>query len=345
MRVLVTGGAGYIGSHTVVKLLNLGHDPIVVDSFANSSPVAIDRIEQITGRRPQLHTVDLVDAEATARVVADSRPDSVIHFAGLKAVGESVAEPLSYYTNNIVSTLNLLEAMQAEGVRDLVFSSSATVYGDGRTPPFREDAERLEATNPYGQTKVMIERILSDLARSDETWNIALLRYFNPIGAHPSGLIGEDPQGVPNNVAPYIAQVAVGRLPFLAVYGDDYATSDGTGERDYIHVEDLANGHVAALNALQTSGGLHTWNLGTGSATSVLQLVAAFERAAGRDIPSRIVERRPGDIAQAWADPALAAAELGWAAEFNVDDMARDAWNWQSRNPHGYQTAAPEPTA
>jgi UDP-glucose 4-epimerase len=341
LRVLVTGGAGYIGSHTVVKLLSLGHEPVVVDNFANSSPVAIDRIEQIAGRRPQLHAVDLLDADAITRVIEDSRPDSVIHFAGLKAVGESVGQPLDYYTNNVVSTLNLLGAMRAADVRDLVFSSSATVYGDKRTPPFREDAEHLEATNPYGQTKVMIERILKDLALSDGSWNIALLRYFNPIGAHPSGLIGEDPQGIPNNVAPYIAQVAVGRLPLLSVYGNDYATGDGTGERDYIHVEDLASGHVAALNALRKSPGLHTWNLGTGSATSVLQLVAAFERAAGREIPYQVVDRRPGDIAQAWADPSLAAAELGWTAELTIDDMARDAWNWQSRNPRGYEASAP----
>lgn len=340
MRVLVTGGAGYVGSHTVVKLLALGHEPIVVDNFVNSSPVAIDRIEQITGRRPELYTVDLVDAEAIARVVEDVRPESAIHFAGLKAVGESVSEPLTYYTTNIVSTLNLLEALRAHDVRDLVFSSSATVYGDGRVPPFREDAQQLEATNPYGQTKVMIERILSDVARADGSWNIALLRYFNPIGAHPSGLIGEDPQGVPNNVAPYIAQVAIGRFPQLSVFGNDYATSDGTGERDYIHVEDLAEGHVAALEKLTTSPGLHTWNLGTGNATSVLELLAAFERASGRDIPYQIVDRRPGDIAQAWADPSLATAELGWEARRTVDDMARDAWNWQSRNPQGYATAA-----
>lgn len=340
MRVLVTGGAGYIGSHTVVKLIDLGHEPVIVDNFSNSSPVVIDRIEQITGTRPVVYELDLVNREATVDVVGSVGADAVIHFAGLKAVGESVAEPLRYYTNNLVSTLNLLDALRDTGLRNFVFSSSATVYGDGRVPPFQEDADRLEATNPYGQTKVMIERVLSDLAHADTTWNIALLRYFNPIGAHPSGLIGEDPRGVPNNIAPYISQVAVGRRERLSVYGDDYPTSDGTGERDYVHVQDLASGHVAALATLQSAPGLHTWNLGTGRATSVLQLVAAFERAAGRAVPYDIVARRPGDIAQAWADPSLAQREMGWTAEYGVEEMARDAWRWQVQNPEGYTSSS-----
>lgn len=336
MRVLVTGGAGYIGSHTVVRLVAAGHDVIIVDDFSNSSPIVLDRIERIAQIRPQCFPVDLLDAENLSDVLRTTAPDAVIHFAGLKAVGESVEQPLRYYRHNLDSTFNLLEAMGDAGVKTLVFSSSATVYGDQRTPPFREDATHLEATNPYGQTKVMIERVLGDIARADPAWNIAVLRYFNPIGAHPSGLMGEDPRGVPNNVAPYISQVAVGRLPFLSIYGDDYATADGTGERDYIHVQDLASGHVAALAALADSPGLHTWNLGTGRATSVLQLVDAFRRVSGMPIPARVVDRRPGDIARAWADPTLAERELDWQAEHTVDDMARDAWNWQSRNPRGF---------
>ncbi|APZ35044.1 UDP-glucose 4-epimerase GalE [Microbacterium aurum] len=336
MRVLVTGGAGFIGSHTVVKLIEAGHEPIIVDSFINSSPVVIDRIEQITGRRPSLHAIDLTDRGDTDRAVSEAAPDAVIHFAGLKAVGESVSEPLRYYRNNIVSTLNLVDAMESAGVRRLVFSSSATVYGDRRVPPFREDADLLEATNPYGQTKVMIERILSDLSRAAANWDIALLRYFNPVGAHPSGLIGENPRGIPNNIAPYITQVAVGRLPELSVYGGDYATADGTGARDYIHVQDLADGHITALTTLDQARGLRIWNLGTGVATTVLELVDAFERASGTKIPYTIIERRAGDIASAWADPTLAQEQMGWSARLTLDDMARDAWHWQQLNPHGF---------
>ncbi|MBP5803964.1 UDP-glucose 4-epimerase GalE [Microbacterium maritypicum] len=336
MRVLVTGGAGYIGSHTLVALLERGHEVFVIDSFANSSPRALERVEQITGRAPVYFDLDLRDDAGVDEVFSSVSPDAVIHFAGLKAVGESVAEPLRYYAHNLDSTFSLLRAMSTHGVRRLVFSSSATVYGDTRDSPYEEDGGPLDATNPYGQTKVMLERILTDVAQADPSWSIALLRYFNPIGAHESGLIGEDPNGIPNNLAPYISQVAVGRLPHVNVFGADYPTADGTGERDYIHVVDLAEGHVAALEKLNGSQGVRAWNLGTGRATSVLALIKAFEAATGTEIPYRIADRREGDLAQAWADTRRAAEELGWTASRDVETMAVDAWRWQSRNPRGY---------
>lgn len=338
MRVLVTGGAGYIGSHTILTLLERGDDVIVVDNFANSSPIALDRVAGIAGRSPRLHRMDVSDESALDAVFAAEKPEAVIHFAGLKAVGESVAEPLRYYSENLGTTFALLSTMQRHDVRTLVFSSSATVYGDHQNAPYREDGGLLEASNPYGQTKVMLERVLTDVAQADPRWRIALLRYFNPIGAHESGLIGEDPHGVPNNLAPYVAQVAVGRLPEVGVFGDDYATADGTGERDYIHVVDLAEGHVAALEHLRTHEGIRAWNLGTGRATSVLELIAAFENASGRPIPHRVLPRREGDLAQAWADTTRAEQELGWRARRGVAEMAEDAWRWQSGNPQGYDT-------
>ena len=337
MRVLVTGGAGYIGSHTVLALLERGHDVIVVDDFTNSSPVALDRVTALAGRTPLLHRMDVADEPALDAVFDEELPEAVIHFAGLKAVGESVADPLRYYSANLGTTLSLLAVMQRHDVRTLVFSSSATVYGDQQTAPYREDGGRLEAANPYGRTKVMIERILTDVAQTDPTWRIALLRYFNPVGAHKSGLIGEDPRGVPNNLAPYVAQVAVGRLPEVGVFGDDYPTADGTGERDYIHVADLAEGHIAALEHLCARTGVRAWNLGTGRATSVIELITAFEKASGRPIPYRVLPRREGDLAQAWADTARAESELGWHARRDIAEMAEDAWRWQSSNPRGYE--------
>lgn len=336
MRVLVTGGAGYIGSHTAVSLLERGHDVVLVDSLDNSSRTAVERITQIAGRQPSFHELDVRDEAALSAVFLEERPDAVIHFAGLKAVGESVAEPLRYYSHNLDSTFALLRTMTAHGVHNLVFSSSATVYGEGQEAPYAEDGGLLHATNPYGQTKVMLERILSDIAHADPRWNIALLRYFNPIGAHESGLIGEDPNGIPNNLAPYISQVAIGRLPQVGVFGADYPTADGTGERDYIHVVDLAEGHVAALDKLREPIGVRAWNLGTGRATSVFALIQAFEAACGKSIPYQVQPRRAGDLAQAWADTTRAETELGWRASRDIDAMARDAWRWQSQNPHGY---------
>jgi len=338
MRVLVTGGAGYIGSHTVLALLERGDDVIVIDNFANSAPVALERVASIAGRTARVHPIDIADAAGLDAVFAAEKPDAVIHFAGLKAVGESVAEPLRYYSENLGITFALLAAMQRHEVRTLVFSSSATVYGDHQPVPYREDGGPLDASNPYGQTKVMIERILTDAAQADPRWRIALLRYFNPIGAHASGLIGEDPRGVPNNLAPYVAQVAVGRLAEVGVFGDDYPTADGTGERDYIHVVDLAAGHIAALEHLRTREGVRAWNLGTGRGTSVLELIAAFERASGQPIPRRVLPRRPGDLAQTWADTARAESELGWRAQRDIVDMAEDSWRWQSANPQGYDS-------
>lgn len=338
MRVLVTGGAGYIGSHTVLALLERGDDVIVVDNFANSSPVSLERVTRIAGRAPRVHELDVADAAALDAVFAEEKPEAVIHFAGLKAVGESVAEPLRYYSENLGTTFALLAAMQRHDVHTLVFSSSATVYGDHQPVPYREEGGLLDASNPYGQTKVMIERILADAAQADPRWRIALLRYFNPIGAHESGLIGEDPRGIPNNLAPYVAQVAVGRLAEVGVFGDDYPTADGTGERDYIHVVDLAAGHVAALEHLRTHEGVRAWNLGTGQGTSVLQLIAAFEKASGRPIPRRIQPRRGGDLAQTWADTTRAESELGWRAQRDIVDMAADTWRWQSANPQGYDS-------
>ncbi len=342
MRVLVSGGAGYIGSHTVISLLEAGHDVLVVDDFSNSKPTVMPRLEAIAGRSIPLVVADLADLTAARSVFADAGAspagpiEAVIHFAGYKAVGESVAKPVEYYANNIGSTLSLLTAMGEYDVRRLVFSSSATVYGANPPVPMTEDLP-TSATNPYGWTKVMIEQILRDVAVADSSWRIALLRYFNPVGAHASGTIGEDPSDIPNNLMPFIAQVAVGRRPELSVFGDDYPTVDGTGVRDYIHVVDLAAGHVAALDALDgRPEPVSTWNLGTGRGTSVLELVKAFERASGRPIPYRIVARRPGDIAASYADPARAHADLGWTARRTVDDMCADSWRWQSGNPNGY---------
>ncbi|MBO4934108.1 MAG: UDP-glucose 4-epimerase GalE [Clostridia bacterium] len=334
MKLLITGGAGYIGSHTCVELLNAGHDVVVVDNLANSKSAALERVKEITGRDFSFRKVDLLDREALEKVFADERPEGVIHFAGLKAVGESVAKPLEYYHNNIVGTINLLEMMRKYDAKRLVFSSSATVYGDPASVPITEDFP-LSVTNPYGRTKLMIEDILRDLYRSDDSWSIVLLRYFNPVGAHESGRIGEDPAGIPNNLMPYISQVAAGKLKRLRVFGNDYPTPDGTGVRDYIHVVDLAKGHIAALKKLSANG-IYTYNLGTGRGYSVLDAVKAFEKANGLEIPYDIVERRPGDIAECYADPALAEKELGWHAEKDLVDMCRDAWNWQKNNPDGY---------
>lgn len=337
MRILVTGGAGYIGSHTVVQLVESGHEVTVVDNFVNSSPAVVPRIEAITGRPLPVHEIDLTDAGATQQLFDEVPLDAVIHFAGLKAVGESVERPLEYYRNNLGSTLSLLGAMASHDVRQLVFSSSATVYGPNPPVPATEVLP-TSATNPYGWTKVMLEQVLRDVAASDDRWRIALLRYFNPGGAHPSGTIGEDPADIPNNLLPYIAQVAVGRRDQLNVFGDDYDTPDGTGVRDYIHVDDLAQGHIAALEHLETmTETVGTWNLGTGLGTSVLELADAFARASGVEIPHLIRPRRPGDVASSYADPSLAQAELGWRATRTVDDICADSWRWQSRNPDGYR--------
>jgi UDP-glucose 4-epimerase len=336
MKVLVTGGAGYIGSHTCVELLVAGHDVVVVDNLKNSKRAALERVRDITGREPGFVQADLRDAAALRALFRDHAFDAVIHFAGLKAVGESTQLPLEYYDNNVGGTLTLCLAMAEAGVKRLVFSSSATVYGDPASVPIREDFP-LSATNPYGRSKLMVEDVLRDLHASDPTWDIALLRYFNPVGAHPSGRIGEDPNGIPNNLMPFIAQVAVGKLPQLQVFGDDYDTPDGTGVRDYIHVVDLAQGHLAALKRLAEAPGLVTYNLGTGQGYSVLDMVRAFAEAAGRDIPYQIVARRAGDIAACYADPSLAAAELGWRARFGVAEMVADHWRWQKDNPNGYR--------
>jgi len=336
MRVLVSGGAGYIGSHTVVQLLAAGHEVTVVDSFANAKPSVVGRLEALTGQRLDVRSFDLTDRDKTEATFVDTPIDAVIHFAGYKAVGQSVSEPLAYYENNLDTTLSLLRAMDRHGVRKLVFSSSATVYGADPVVPMTEEAP-TSATNPYGWTKVMNEQVLRDMAVADPTWRIALLRYFNPVGAHPSGTIGEDPSDVPNNLMPYLAQVAVGRREKLSIFGGDYPTPDGTGVRDYIHVDDLAAGHVAALHRLATTDtALNTWNLGTGHGTSVLDLLHAFERAVGRDLPYEVVDRRPGDIAESYADPRKAEAELGWKATRTIDDMCADTWRWQSNNPDGY---------
>lgn len=335
MAVLITGGAGYIGSHTVVAMLEAGLEPILLDNLSNAKPAVIDRIEEITGIRPRLVVGDIRDRALLDDLLAEGTIDSVIHFAGLKAVGESVAMPIEYYDNNVSGTLVLVEAMRAAGVRTLVFSSSATVYGDPASVPIREDFP-LGATNPYGRTKLMIEQILSDVTVAYDDWSVCLLRYFNPVGAHASGRIGEDPSGVPNNLMPFIAQVAVGRRDHLNVFGGDYPTPDGTGVRDYIHVVDLAEGHLAALRYSTGRPGCHVFNLGTGKGTSVLDLVHAFEAAAGSPIPYEIVDRRPGDVAECWADPARAADLLGWRAQRTLADMAASAWKWQTTNPDGY---------
>ncbi|MCU0262480.1 MAG: UDP-glucose 4-epimerase GalE [Candidatus Nanopelagicales bacterium] len=335
MAVLVTGGAGYIASHTVVRLIESGVDPIVLDNFANAKHAVFDRVDSITGTRPLHVEGDIRDRALLGRLFAEHDIDSVIHFAGLKAVGESVEKPVEYYDNNVHGSLVLVEAMRDAGVRNIVFSSSATVYGDPASVPIREPFP-LGATNPYGRTKLMVEQILADVAVAHDDWSVCLLRYFNPVGAHASGLIGEDPSGIPNNLMPFIAQVAVGRREYLSVFGDDYPTPDGTGVRDYIHVVDLADGHLAALDHARGRPGCHIFNLGTGRGTSVLELVRAFSEAAGTEIPYRIVDRRPGDIAECWADPTLAAEMLGWRATRTLQDMVASTWKWQTMNPNGY---------
>jgi len=338
MHVLVTGGAGYIGSHTVLALLAAGHQVTIVDSYINSSPKSVARLEELSGQHIPVIELDLTDYAGTDKLFADNQFDAVIHFAGLKAVGESVEKPLLYYRNNLDSALSVIAAMQNHGVNKLVFSSSATVYGEKAPSPYREDGDTvLEATNPYGQTKVMIERILEDTAAANPGWKVANLRYFNPVGAHPSGRIGEDPQGIPNNLMPYIAQVAVGRREYLTVHGNDYPTSDGTGERDYLHVMDLAAAHVAAVEHLADQAEpCRAYNLGTGTPTSVLAMLQAFERAAGKTLAYQVGPRRAGDLASNYADPTRAYAELGWKAQHSIDDMCADTWRWQSANPKGY---------
>jgi len=333
--ILVTGGAGYIGSHTVLLLLEAGHRVVVLDNLSNSSRESLNRVERLVGKSVEFVEGDIRDANCLDALFSDYDIAAVIHFAGLKAVGESVAMPLSYYDCNVTGSLRLLEAMERAGVHTMVFSSSATVYGDPATVPIREDFP-LSSTNPYGASKLHIEDMLRDLYRSNEKWKLALLRYFNPVGAHESGQIGEDPAGIPNNLMPYIAQVAVGKREKLGVFGGDYPTPDGTGVRDYIHVMDLAQGHLAALNALETNGGLLTVNLGTGRGYSVLEMVAAFSQASGRPVPYEIVERRPGDVASCYADPAHANAVLGWEAQRGIEKMCADHWRWQKQNPEGF---------
>ena len=336
MKVLVTGGAGYIGSHTCVQLLEAGYDIVILDNLSNSSEESLSRVKKITGKDFKFYKADLLDYEATNAIFEENDIDAVIHFAGLKAVGESVSIPIRYYHNNITGTLNLLDIMSKHNVKRIVFSSSATVYGDPHTVPIKEDFP-LSCTNPYGRTKLMIEEILRDLYVSDNEWNIAILRYFNPVGAHESGLIGEDPNGIPNNLVPYISQVAVGKLSCLSVFGDDYDTPDGTGVRDYIHVIDLSNGHLRALEKISNTVGVVTYNLGTGTGYSVLDMVKAFSKACGREINYKIAPRRPGDIGACFADPEKAERELGFKAEKTLDDMCRDTWRWQSQNPDGYK--------
>ena len=335
MAVLVTGGAGFIGSHTCVELLNAGYEIVVLDNFYNAKPEALRRVRKITGKDFKFYECDIRDRAGLDHVFSENEIDSVIHFAGLKAVGESCQIPLSYYDNNVGGTVTLCEAMAAHGVKTMVFSSSSTVYGHNPVP-YREDMPTGDVSNPYGRTKYVIEEILKDLYASDNTWHIALLRYFNPIGAHESGLIGEDPNGIPNNLLPYIAQVAIGKLPKLNVYGDDYDTPDGTGVRDYIHVVDLALGHIASLKYLKDHAGVTAVNLGTGEGYSVLDLVHAFERASGRPIPYQIAPRRAGDLAVSYADPSLAKELLGFQTTRGIDQMCEDAWRWQSNNPNGY---------
>ena len=326
--ILITGGAGYIGSHTAVELLEAGKEIVILDNFSNSKPEVLDRIRTVTGKDFPFYEADLLDEEAVERVFSEQPITAVIHFAGLKAVGESVAKPLLYYHNNLTGTINLCRVMQRHSVKSIVFSSSATVYGDPATVPIREDFP-LSTTNPYGSTKLMLERILTDIAKADPEWNVVLLRYFNPVGAHESGLLGEDPNGIPNNLTPYIARVAVGSLPLVHVFGNDYPTPDGTGVRDYIHVVDLAKGHLAALK--KSDPGVYVYNLGTGRGYSVLEVIAAYSRACGKELPYRIDPRRPGDVAACYADPAKAYAELGWKAEKGLDEMCADSWRFICR--------------
>ena len=338
MRILVTGGAGYIGSHTCVELLEAGYEVVIVDNLYNSSPKAVERIAQITGKKPVFYETDICDRDALSAIFDKEQVDAVIHFAGYKAVGESVSKPIEYYSNNLNGTLILTDVMRKHGVKNIIFSSSATVYGDPAFVPITEECPKGTCTNPYGWTKWMLEQILTDIQKADPEWNVILLRYFNPIGAHKSGLIGEDPKGIPNNLLPYVGQVAIGKLERIGVFGNDYDTPDGTGVRDYIHVVDLANGHVKAIRKLAENCGVCVYNLGTGNGYSVLQVIKAFEKACGRSLKYEILDRRPGDIARCYCDPSRAEAELGWKAQYGIDEMCEDSWNWQSKNPNGYNS-------
>ena len=335
-HILVTGGAGFIGSHTLVELLNNGHDVIVIDNLSNASKISLERVREITGKDILFYEADIRDRAVLDRIFEEHPIDAVIHFAGLKAVGESVAKPIEYYDNNLVGTLVLLEAMRDHGVKKLIFSSSATVYGTPEQLPLTETCRVGGTTNPYGTSKYFQERMLEDVCVSDKEWSVILLRYFNPVGAHPSGRIGEDPKGIPNNLMPYVAQVASGKLERIGVFGNDYPTPDGTGVRDYIHVVDLARGHLAALKKLEEPG-VHIYNLGTGVGYSVLDMIHAFEKACGKTLPYAILPRRAGDIASCYASSAKAERELGWKAEYGIEEMCRDQWNWQKNNPEGYQ--------
>ena len=337
MTILVTGGAGYIGSHTCVEMLNKGYDVVIIDNLDNSNIKSIERVKQITGKEPKFYQADVRDRAALDKIFTENKIDEVIHFAGLKAVGESVAKPWEYYNNNITGTLVLLEVMKNHGCKNIIFSSSATVYGDPAFVPITEECPKGVCTNPYGWTKSMLEQILTDIQKADNEWNVVILRYFNPIGAHISGKIGENPNGIPNNLMPYITQVAVGKLQQLGVFGDDYDTHDGTGVRDYIHVVDLAKGHVKALRKLEENAGLCLYNLGTGTGYSVLDMVKSFEKANGVPVPYAIKDRRPGDIATCYADASKAKNELGWEAENGIEEMCRDAWRWQRQNPNGFE--------
>ncbi len=340
MSILVSGGAGYIGSHTVLKLLENGYEVVVFDNLSNSSEESLNRVQKLAGKSLKFYKADMLD-KATIDRIFDENPDitALIHFAGLKAVGESVAKPIEYYKNNIGGTITLLESMKEHGVKNIIFSSSATVYGEPEFVPITEDCPKGVCTNPYGWSKSMIEQILTDVHTADSEWNVVLLRYFNPIGAHQSGLIGEDPQGIPNNLVPYIAQVAVGKREHLNVFGNDYKTHDGTGVRDYIHVCDLADGHIKALEKISSeNGGVLIYNLGTGIGYSVLDVLKAYNKACGRELPYVICPRRPGDTDASYSDPTLAEKELGWKAEYSIDDMCRDSWNWQKNNPNGYNS-------
>lgn len=339
MTILVTGAAGYIGSHTCVELLNTGYDIVVIDNFSNSKPESLKRVKEITGKEFKVYTVNLLNRKKLEKIFEENRIEAVIHFAGLKAVGESTKIPIKYYHNNITGTLNLCEVMSKYKVKKMVFSSSATVYGIPKTVPISEDFP-LNVTNPYGRTKLMIEEIMRDIYKSDNDWSIALLRYFNPIGAHWSARIGEDPNGVPNNLMPYITQIAVGKLKELKIFGDDYPTTDGTGIRDYIHVVDLALGHLKALEKVLSTMGVDAYNLGTGRGYTVLEMVRAFEKASGKKIPYTVVNRRPGDVAICFADPSKAKQDLGWVASRGIEEMCLDSWRWQSNNPDGYEDSS-----